>query len=235
MSIQAIRSAAQTQLSQINIYNNPYLFALKTQLSFEDFCKTQIQFFFAVTFFPRPMAGLIARIPDPLQRLSILHNLVEEHGEFDVACFHHSTFLSFLKRLGCSTDKIEHTVLWPEIRAFNSTLSAACVLDEIEVGIACMGVIELAFADISTTIGQAVVARKWLTEEQLTHYKLHAEIDNRHADEFFAIIETSWEQPQKRYLIEQGLSLGAYIFNRLYTDLYAKSTTIDNSLMLRSH
>jgi pyrroloquinoline-quinone synthase len=222
MSIEEIRSLAFAQLSQRNIYNNPYLAALKTHLSLEDFCKTQIQFFFAVTFFSRPMAGLIARIPDPEMRLSILHNLVEEHGDFDTACFHHYTFLDFLKRLGLQADKIEQTVLWPEVRAFNSALSAACILDEIEVGIACMGIIELAFADISTTIGQAVIARKWLSEDELTHYKLHAEIDNRHADEFFSILQTGLKYPEKRYLIEQGLSLGAYIFNRLYSDLYNK-------------
>jgi pyrroloquinoline-quinone synthase len=223
MTLDAIRSAAQAQLSQRNIHNNPYFLALKTDLSLPDFCQTQTQFFFAVTFFSRPMAALIGRIPDPTQRLTILHNLVEEHGDFDVAGFHHSTFLDFLERLGCPTDNIEEVILWPEVRAFNSTLSTACVLDEVEVGIACMGVIELAFADISATIGQAVIARGWLTAEQLTHYKLHAEIDNRHADEFFAILETSWQHPEKRYLIEQGLSLGAYIFNRLYTDLYAKT------------
>jgi pyrroloquinoline-quinone synthase len=52
------------------------------------------------------------------------------------------------------------------------------------------------------------------------HYKLHAEIDERHAEEFFAVIEPRWETPARRYFIQQGLELGAYIFDRLYRDMY---------------
>ena len=84
-----------------------------------------------------------------------------------------------------------------------------------------MGIIEYAFAGISAVIGQAVVDRGWVSRERLVHYKLHAEIDERHAEEFFAIIEPAWDQPDRRDLIEQGLRLGAYIFDRLYRDMYA--------------
>jgi pyrroloquinoline-quinone synthase len=54
---------------------------------------------------------------------------------------------------------------------------------------------------------------------RLVHYKLHAEIDERHAEEFFAVIEKQWGDPKRRYYIEQGLNLGVYIFDRLYRDL----------------
>src|SRR5437588_6020714 len=97
-------------------------------------------------------------------------------------------------------------------------------MDELEVGVGCMGIIEYAFAGISALIGKAVVDRGWVAAEQLVHYKLHAEIDERHAEEFFAVVERQWELPQRRYYIEQGLDLGAYIFNRLYEDLYALGT-----------
>ena len=60
-----------------------------------------------------------------------------------------------------------------------------------------------------------------LSAERLVHYKLHAEIDERHAEEFFAVIERAWDDERRRYYIEQGLELGAYIFDRLYRDLYA--------------
>ena len=55
----------------------------------------------------------------------------------------------------------------------------------------------------------------------LVHYELHAQIDERHAEEFFAVIEPRWDDPVRRYFIEQGLELGAYAFDRLYLDLYA--------------
>ena len=84
-----------------------------------------------------------------------------------------------------------------------------------------MGVIEHAFADISARIGQAVVQRGWVRQEDLVHYALHAQIDERHAEEFFAVIEKGWDDQNRRYFIQQGLELGAYTFNRLYTDLHA--------------
>ena len=84
-----------------------------------------------------------------------------------------------------------------------------------------MGIIEYAFADISALIGRAVTERGWVGADELVHYKLHAEIDVRHAEEFFAVIEKSWDDPARRSFIEQGLELGAYAFDRLYRDLYA--------------
>ena len=92
-------------------------------------------------------------------------------------------------------------------------------MDELEVGVGCMGIIEYAFAGISALIGKAVVDRGWVAAERLVHYKLHAEIDERHAEEFFAVIEPCWNDDRRRHFIEQGLELGAYIFDRLYRDI----------------
>jgi pyrroloquinoline-quinone synthase len=212
---------ADAILKAINILHNPYLEGLADRsMTLDCFRRTQEQFFFAVTFFPRPMAALVGRIPDPRQRLDILHNLVEEHGEFQEQFFHHTTFQQFLRTIGSEPEKLAGLLLWPAVRAFNSVLTAACVLDELEVGVACMGIIECAFAGISAAIGKAVVDRGWVTSDNLVHYKLHAAIDERHAEEFFAVIEPHWENERRRYHIEQGLQLGAYIFDRLYRDMY---------------
>jgi pyrroloquinoline-quinone synthase len=218
-----ITACAAAVLRRVNILHNPYLDALtQGSMTLECFRRTQEQFFFAVTFFPRPMAALVARIPDPRQRLDILHNLVEEHGEFQEQLFHHTTFQQFLRTLGSQPQQLDSLSLWPALRAFNSVLTASCLLDELEVGVACMGIIEYAFAGISAIIGKAVVERGWVAADRLVHYKLHAEIDERHADEFFAVIEPAWDDQRRRYHIEQGLELGAYSFDRLYRDMDAK-------------
>jgi len=212
---------ADVVLERINILHNPYLEALRDgSMTLECFRRTQEQFFFAVTFFPRPMAALVGRIRDPLQRLDILHNLVEEHGEFQEPFFHHTTFQQFLCTLGSQPEKLGSLSIWPALRTFNSVLTASSVLDELEIGVACMGIIEYAFAGISAVIGKAVVQRGWVAADQLVHYKLHAEIDERHAEEFFAVLEPLWGDERRRYYIEQGLELGAYIFDRLYRDMY---------------
>lgn len=193
-------------------------------MSLDQFRATQEQFFFAVTFFPRPMAALVGRIDDPHSRLEILHNLVEEHGEFEVSAFHHNTFKRFIASIGGDPDKLETRPVSPVLRAFNATLTSACVLDELEVGVACMGIIEHAFAGISARIGHAVVSHGWVSSEKLVHYRLHAKIDERHAEEFFAVIEPRWVESNRRYYVEQGLDLGAYAFDRLYRDLYETVT-----------
>jgi pyrroloquinoline-quinone synthase len=216
-----VTNHASAVLNRISILHNPYLDALTDgSMTSECFRRTQEQFFFAVTFFPRPMAALVGRIPDPRQRIDILHNLVEEHGEFEEQCFHHTTFQQFLRTLGSQPERLSSLSVWPALRAFNSVLTASCVLDELEVGVGCMGIIEYAFAGISAAIGKAVVQRGWVTADRLVHYKLHAAIDERHAEEFFAVIEPLWDDERRRYYIEQGLELGAYSFDRLYRDMY---------------
>lgn len=217
-----VTAHAEAILKRLDILHNPYLEALRDgSMPLQHFRRTQEQFFFAVTFFPRPMAALVGRLPDPHQRLDILRNLVEEHGEFEEQFFHHTTFRQFLSTLGSQPEQLDSLFLWPALRAFNSVLTASCVLDELEVGVACMGIIEYAFAGISAVIGKAVVQHGWVAANQLVHYKLHAEIDERHAEEFFAVIEPLWDDERRRYYIEQGLELGAYIFDRLYHDMHA--------------
>jgi len=218
-----VTAKAREIIEGSGLLSNPYLIALHDgSMSLEAFRVTQEQFFFAVTFFARPMAALIGRIGDPAQRLDILHNLVAEHGEFREERFHHNTFRDFLSLVGSDPGRLKTMSLWPALRAFNSVLTAACVLDELEVGVACMGVIEQAFAHIAASIGQGVVARGWVKAERLVHYRLHAEIDERHAEEFFAVVEPLWDNTQRRYFIEQGLELGVYVFDRLYRDLAAR-------------
>jgi pyrroloquinoline-quinone synthase len=216
-----VTAHANEILKRLGILRNAYFSALQDgSMTLDCFRRSQEQFFYAVTFFPRPMAALVGRIPDPAARLDILHNLVEEHGEFQEDRFHHNTFQRFLTTIGGRAEDPALRPIWPALRAFNSVLTCSCVLDELEVGVACMGIIEHAFAPISAIIGKAVVERGWVKPDDLVHYRVHAEIDERHAEEFFAVIEPSWNEPSRRHFIVQGLELGAYVFDRLYRDMY---------------
>ena len=217
---QGITARAEEILARVGILTNAYFKELANgTMPLEAFRRSQEQFFYAVTFFPRPMAALAGRIPHPKQRLDVLHNLVEEHGDFQESRFHHNTFLQFLRTLGARAEALEDLGPIPAVRAFNSILTSACILDELEVGFCCMGIIEYAFATISAVIGRIVVDRGWIPADQLVHYDLHAEIDERHAEEFFAVVNDRWDDPARRHYIEQGLELGAYAFDRLYLDL----------------
>lgn len=61
------------------------------------------------------------------------------------------------------------------------------------------------------------------------HYSLHAAIDKRHAQDFFKVLAPRWEDPTRRYYVEQGLELGAYTFDRLYRDLHASGIAPERS------
>src|SRR3954454_14957466 len=119
-----VTERADDVLQNVKILRNPYLEALQDgSMTLDCFRQTQEQFFFAVTFFPRPMAALVGRIPDPRARLDILHNLVEEHGEFQEQLFHHTTFQRFLTSIGSHPERLKDLPVGPPVRAFNSVLT----------------------------------------------------------------------------------------------------------------
>lgn len=214
----------QKILSYIDYPNNSYFKALKEK-SFEkeDFLETQLQFYFAVVFFSRPMAAAAAKIPEPKQRLEVVRNVWEEHGEGDLSDIHGHTFTELLFRLGVKDmEEIEKRTLWPATRQFNTTLAGATVIDEYLVGVGTMGIIEHMFSEISGWLGQGIIHNGWLSEENLIHYNLHEELDIKHAKDFFDVVEPTWQNgtEDERYIIEQGIWLGAFAFNQLYENLY---------------
>lgn len=203
---------------------NPYLRSLhEGSLDKDDFVATQMQFYYAVAFFSRPMAVLAAKIPSARLRTEILRNVWEEHGEGDPARGHGSTFLELLRRLaGVTKEDVERQSLWPEVRAFNTALIGCCALDDWEIGAGCLGIVERMFVDISAALGRGIVARGWLPQDRVVHYCTHEVLDVRHSEDFFALLAPAWDRdPATRYRIEQGLQLGAYVFDRLYRDLFA--------------
>ena len=82
-----------------------------------------------------------------------------------------------------------------------------------------MGNIELCFSWISNHIARHSIARGWVTGP-MHHYALHEQIDPRHAEEFFTIVEGQIDDPVRQLYIRQGLELGCHAFDRLYHDLY---------------
>jgi len=219
-----VRERADAILTRCGLWKNPYFETLRDgRMSLDEFRISQEHFYFAVAFFARPMAGLVARSPDYASRVDILRNVVEEHGDFRLSDSHARTFEAFLKSLGCRTDHLSGSRPPPAVHAFNSVLFSACMLEALEIGIGCVGIIEYAFAELSARIGTAVAERGWIPRDKLVHYSVHAELDKRHADEFFVLLEPVWDDPSKRELAEAGLTLGAYAFDRLYRDLLTTS------------
>ncbi len=194
-----------------------------TTMDKEVFKKAQSQFFFAVDYFSRPMAALVARLPLHSDRIDIIENIVEEHGNFCKEKYHANSFQAFLQTLGTTKEEVD--ILSPSavVNMFNYTLMGICVQEDPLIAIACNGIIEYAFSDISALLAGKIIERRWVTKDKLVHYNVHADLDKKHAEEFFKIIEPSMNDKEKKDKIIIGLKLGIYIFNRLYEDLYTES------------
>ncbi|MBM4391048.1 MAG: iron-containing redox enzyme family protein [Deltaproteobacteria bacterium] len=215
-----VLALVETTAGRFDWRQNSYVQGLET-ISREDFVETQVQFFWAVTFFSRPMSLLVGKIPRTGQRVEVLRNVWEEHGEGNTRGAHSATFREFLSRLdGLDDEGIEARVLWPELRAFNTTLVGACLLDEWIVGAATLGMIEHMFQGISGAIGRGILARGWLRPEQLVHYDVHEQLDVRHSTDFFRAVASGIGKSTDDYYVEQGLMQGAAAFLGLYDGLY---------------
>lgn len=218
-----LHQTIQQILGSVPFLKNPYFLALEEgRFAREDFLETQIQFYSAVRFFNRPMAILAAKIPDALLRSPIIQNVWEEHGEGDLAKGHGATFLLFLERLGrLSPASIESRKSWPEVKIFNTSLMGACLLDDYRIGASALGMVERMFLEISSKIGRLVLERGWLSRAELVHYDLHETLDVRHSEDFFKIIEADWQAGGPlRDQVEEGLWMGAVLFDSLYSGLY---------------
>ncbi|MCX6850989.1 MAG: iron-containing redox enzyme family protein [Verrucomicrobia bacterium] len=211
------------------ILSNRYFSALEdATMSREMFQATQQQFYFAVRYFSRPMAALMARMPSSALRRSLICNLAEEHGYveegaggFEPTLAHDMTFLRFLETMGVTREEMLHVREGEAVRAFNASLMGVCLMERTEVAFACLGVIEYAFAGISARIGSTVVQRGWVSADELVHYNLHEEIDGRHAAEFFECVVKAWQSGgTDRAEVEDGVRLGLHVFDRLYEDLW---------------
>lgn len=199
----------------------PYLRALHDgSLGREDFLETQIQFFFAVAFFSRPMLALASRLPRSELRQVLLDNVEDEHGHGERRATHEAMFRELLSRLGVSPEAIEQRALWPEVRAFNTALLGLCALDDPTTALAALGMIEDLFSGISGIVGRGIAARGWLPIGDIVHYSTHETLDERHAAEFYAPLEAPYGDAGARYPIEQGLELGAHLLVDLYWHLF---------------
>jgi pyrroloquinoline-quinone synthase len=214
--------AVRAVKARYSVDENPYLRALRERaFEREDFVETQVQFLFAVVFFGRPMAALAGRIARPEQRLSLLANIDDEHGHGNIRMSHERTFLALLSRLGVAPDAVERRPLWPEVRAFNTVLAGASAMDDVYTAVAAFGVIEDMFAGISARIGRAIVDNGWLAEGEVVHYAVHEKLDEQHAEGFYQLLRGPFAaHPRHAYQVRQGLELGAYVFTRMYEDLF---------------
>ncbi len=208
-------------LDDIRFFHNPYFKNLKNG-DFEkvDFIETQIQIYNVIHVFPRLLADLIAKLPEGDAKMSMVDALYEGHN-IDSDEDEQSLFVLFLHKLGMSNEEINKRALWPESRMFIMTARGTCVLDTYTVAAAFLGAVEYMFLSVAKWTEHGLVDRGWLTDKDLLYYANHEKLDKKHSQNFFNLIEKRWESSEiDQYYIKQGLLLGAFAFNDLYSHLY---------------
>ena len=188
-------------------------------MSFELFKSSQTNFYSAVCYFSRPMFLLCSRMENYADRLTILENILDEHGNGDIKESHAETYKNYLLNLGVKEKDINETFSHSAVSNFYSIIEDTIKGDSIETAIAMFGIIEDRYTEISATIATSLVNNNWLRKDQLTHYNTHKELDIYHADLFYKLVQPKWVEEIHKEKIVKGLKLGNTIIFDIFNNL----------------
>ena len=197
-------------------------------MSLELFKYSQLKFYSAVCYFSRPMFLLCSKIDSYTDRLTLLENIMDEHGNGDISNTHGETFKKYLINLGINNREIDEKVSHPAIANFYSIIENTINNSSLETAIAMFGIIEDRYTEISSSIALSLVQNGWLKTSQLVHYENHQQLDIYHAELFYKLVRKKWKKEKSRLDIEKGLRKGNKVILDIYLDL-VKSFNKSNS------
>lgn len=177
--------------------NTPF-FEFCEQADREEFLKGQEPFFYAVEAFPRMLCLLGSKIQNSHTRLSIIHNLWEEHGHGDKNLFHTETYQRYLVSLGKDPkEKIQdHPAVTFWIESMLKSQDNACIY-AIKL---CA--IEYIYTRISNKILDTINKNKIFRITSQDHYQKHEVLDETHAQELLQIALNEQKLVQEEDMIE---------------------------------
>ena len=192
---------------------------INDELTLEEFQKSQLNFFDAVLSFTKPMFIISSKLDSYEQRLCILENIFEEHGNGDITKSHGKTFEEYLILLGVNKKEIKNRKVDKSSQKFNLSLIEKSQKESTYFSLAMMGIIEERYSEMSKLISEKVLKNKWLTEKTLIHYKVHEKLDIDHAESFYHLISSKWLNKSIQDDIKKGLRFGNELILNLYTGL----------------
>lgn len=177
-----------------------------------EFLESQIPFYFAVESFPSILLRLANLCESSEQRLLIIKNLWDEHGQGDPSLFHTHTFLNYLCSLSTDTDlntpekmlayAYEHRN--PMIQDWINFVLHKNTFTASEMASYLAG-IEYTYAVISNDIANLLDSYHLLDKQQ--HYHNHSQWDWQHGEDLLVTADlcgkysvTHFEMAQKDFL-----------------------------------
>lgn len=210
------------------IDNELYFRSLQNNtMTFDAFKESQTNFYGAVCYFSRPLFALCSRIDNYVDRLNILENIIDEHGNGNINVAHGNTYKEYLINLGVSEKTIEKSSNHISVSNFYSKINQIVKEDNIHKAIAMYGIIEDRYTEISSFIAKSVLKNNWLEESKLSHYSIHEELDIHHAKLFYNLIEKKWSNNESMKHIVNGLIIGNELILKLFDELLINSNSSD--------
>lgn len=199
--------------------NQYFLELIRQEITLEKFQKTQLDFYDAVIFFTKPMFVIASKLNSYKQRLIILNNIMDEHGDGELSQTHGETFKQYLLLLGVYEEEILNRKQNKATKTFNEMLLKKAKKKGTCFSLAMMGIIEDRYVGITNLLSEYLIKNKLLNKDKLIHYKIHKDLDIEHADSFYNLIRKDWSKPEKRSDIEKGLVFGNNLILNLYSNL----------------
>ena len=207
-----------------SIKDQPYFRLLnQNRMSFETFKYSQVNFYKSVLKFSKPLFVLCSRIDNYEDRLKILENILDEHGNGNLKDTHGNTYKMYLNSLGIGDNKFPESYEHVSCSNFFSEVEKIVSLGNIDKALAMYGIIEDRYTEISSFVAKIVLKNKWIDKENLIHYSTHEELDKYHAMLFYSIIEQRWKKERSQNQIKKGLNIGNELVLRLFNDLLIKN------------
>ena len=200
------------------IEDNTYFKELHKNPSPIKFLESQECFISAIDNWSKALGLLLEKLPSDKERLPIIQNLYEEHGEGNLESSHVNTFREFYKSLGGEKKlKLYNKKLssYKFIKEFNDTINNKFKSESWIYSVAMLGMIEYTYITVSKNIHE--YAKNYINPRAISHYSLHEIVDVKHANDLFNLI-SSYEKTNPKDIVS-GLLAGYNLINKLYNDL----------------
>jgi hypothetical protein len=177
----------------------------------KEFLESQIPFFYAVQAFPRMLCKLAYNIEDSKERLLVVNNIFEEHGEGQDVKFHTETYKTYLRSLGWIEGLTHNPWVdqWVD-KVLNSSLSAS------ELAAYLSGV-EYVYALICQDVSAYLNTLELACEQ--THYAKHSVLDWEHGYELLEVA-LSLHQQDNFDAIKKAFNDAQKDFLNMYAHLF---------------
>lgn len=174
-----------------------------------EFLASQESFFYAVQAFPRMLCVLASKIENSSDRLLVMENLWEEHGNGNASLFHTQTYYTYLKALGLNKDinNIKHN---PWVDDWVATMLHSTSARSYAASLAG---IEFIYTRISALIVEKLKCFDLHCEQN--HYATHSVIDYGHAND---LLQVALQQSGNTCIMtdfERGVALFMQMFEKM--------------------